>query len=380
MIRPLISLFFLFIISAQAYELSLTGILHSEYEQTYAKDNNTSLGDDSNSFSTSYIESLYVYDFTDDIFVSLGAKANYVVGNSTYTTPEYLRTKLSSDDINQMMISEASLNYSDDLVSFSVGRHYVDFDWIQGSIDGVIASIGNDEEHSLRMFWFNEFEELTYNYYVNITNINENLGMYGMIFKTHFTDDFELSIYNYYMQDLRNLAGAEIKYMHEAFALNLAYTRSDALSLALYVYDEEFWNASMEYLFNQKNYIEVGLSKTGKNGLFATGQLGSFMFGQFYLSNQVDRENALNGFAHYLYVSSSWRFDLIAGATQYDNSYIRIEDALFAAEIDTYLRYQYNSNVAFELGAMAMRVDERDPLQSNQSLVIFNLVLSYDVI
>jgi len=107
-------------------------------------------------------------------------------------------------------------------------------------------------------------------------------------------------------------------------------------------------------------------------------QMGNFMFGQFYLSNQVDRENSQNGFLKYIYANEKWRFELISGVTKYDNSFYEIQNDMKSFEVDSYLKYSYSKNVAFDLGAMYMNVDERDPLQNDQALVMFNMVVNYE--
>ena len=107
-------------------------------------------------------------------------------------------------------------------------------------------------------------------------------------------------------------------------------------------------------------------------------QMGNFMFGQFYLSNQVDRENAQNIFTKYIVALEKWRFELIGGATEYDNSFVEIQNTMHSYEIDSYLTYEYSKYLSFDSGVMYMNVDERDPLQVDQALVMFNVVVNYE--
>jgi len=366
----------IFASSLDDIDVKLTAILHNESEQMLGREGDDTLESEQNSFSSLYAHLVFDYDINEDFFLSLGAKANGVLGEDNYKTPFYLRTKMTSDDINRAIVSEASVNYDNDIFSLSLGRQDIHFDWLMGSIDGALGMLGSDDDVSLRLFWFDNYRHLQYNYYMQIDDINKNKGMYGGIFKLN-EDYVELALYDYFVEDLRNILGVDISLFFENIGLNLSYTSAKALDLALYDYDESFLNASVEYLYGH-NYAEFGVSQTGENGLLAMIQMGSFMFGQFYLSNQVDRENALNAYVKYIYANSRWRFELLGGHTQYDNSFVRLEDNLKAYEADMYLKYYYNDFLSFDVGAMYMDVDEHDPLQVDQALVMLNVVLSYE--
>jgi len=354
----------------------LTTIVHSEVEKMIGRDRDSTLIKDTNSFTSLYAQLVLNYDFSEDIFVSFGAKANGVLSENNYKTASYLRSKLTSNETNKAMISEASLNYDDGFFALNIGRQNVNYDWLLGSIDGALAMVGSDDDYSLRLFWFDSYQHLQYNYFSEIKNINSNRGMYGAIAKADL-GDVEFSYFDYYVEDLRNIAGSHINYINSNFGLNLSYASAKALSLALYDYDEKFLNGSFEFLVNE-HFFELGFSKTGKNGLLAMIQMGNFMFGQFYLSNQVDRENAEDIFLKYIYADEKWRFELISGATKYDNSFIEIQNSMKSYEVDSYLKYSYSENLSFDIGLMYMNVDERDPLQVDQALVMFNVVVDYE--
>jgi len=366
----------IFASSLDDIDVKLTAILHNETEQMLGREGDENLSSERNSFSSLYAHLVFDYDINEDFFLSLGAKANGVLGEDNYVTPFYLRTKMTSDDINRAIVSEASVNYDNDIFSLSLGRQDIHFDWLLGSIDGALAMLGSDDDISLRLFWFDSYRHLQYNYYMEIEDINNNKGMYGSIFKAN-SDYAEVTIYDYFVEDLRNILGTDLSLFFDNVGLNLSYTSAKALDLALYDYDESFLNASIEYLYGY-HYTELGISQTGENGLLAMIQMGSFMFGQFYLSNQVDRENALNAYLKYIYVNSNWRLELIGGQTQYDNSFVRLEEKLKAYEADIYIKYYYNDFLSLDIGAMYMDVDERDPLQVDQALVMLNVVLSYE--
>lgn len=357
-------------------DFKMTSIIHNETEQMLGREDDATLPRENNSFSTLYAELSLDYDVTENFFLSLGAKGNGVIGEDLYSTPMYLRTKMTSDDINRVLINEASINYDNNLFALTLGRQEVNFDWLTGSIDGALAMIGSDDDVSLRLFWFENYRHLQYNYYMQIEDINEKKGMYGSVVKVN-SYYAELTLYDYFVQDLRNISGADISLYFDNVGVNFSYTSAQALALALYDYDESFLNVSLEYLYH-RHYLELGFSQTGENGLLAMIQMGSFMFGQFYLSNQVDRENARNAYLKYIFAKEKWRFEFIGGQSQYDNNFVRIEHDLSSSEVDIYLKYQYNSYLGFDMGMMYMDVDERDPLQVDQALAMFNVVLRYE--
>jgi len=361
----------------EPYDLSYTSIMHSEYEKSLGKDSNNSFPSESNSYASWYNVLDLNYNVDDNFYISLSAKANLVLGEDTYKAPFYLRAKLTSDQLNQAIISEASINYDNSLYSFSIGRSDIDYDWLLGSMDGVIASIGDDNDISLRVFWFKNFTQLQYNYYFNINNINDGNGIYGAIVKARHSN-FEFTFYEYYMQDLRNLSGLHVNYTTNTYAINLSYSDGKALKLAIYDYDESLLQLSIETLFGN-NFIELGASVTGENGLLAMIQLGSFMSGQFYLSNQIDRENAKNIYFRYLKADKRWRFELLGGYTAYDNTFLSIADNLSSQEVDCYLAYQLNESWSLSGGVMAINVDEADPIGVDQLLAIFNVGYHYEL-
>ncbi len=361
----------------EPYNISYNTVIHSEYEQSIAKENNNSLPSESNTYSTWYSTLVLNYDVNDELYLTFGAKANLVLAEDRYHTPFYLRGKLSSKELNKLVVSEASINYDNSFFSLNIGRNDIDFDWLLGSMDGVIAAIGSDESISLRLFWFENFVQLQYNYYFELNNINNSQGMYGAILKSKISN-FEFSAYEYFMQDLRNIIGLHVSYITYNYALNFGYTDAQALSLALYDYDESLAQVSLETLFTN-HFIEVGASITGKNGLLAMIQLGSFMSGEFYLSNQIDRENAKNFYLRYIYAKNRWRFEILGGITNYDNTFLSIVDNLSSKELDSFILYNLDSSWSLSLGTMYMDVDEKDPISVDQFLVTLNIGYRYEL-
>ncbi len=360
---------------SQDIDVDFYSLLHAESESMLGKKDDINYPKETNTFASLYAYLTLTYDISNNFFVALSGKANYVLSEDTYKTPIYLRAKLTSDDINQAILSETSVNYDDNFYSLNIGRSEIDYDWIHGSMDGVIGMIG-DDEISLRAFWLQNFTQLQYNYYSEFRDINDKDGMYGVI-ATYTIDSVDFTIYDYYMQSLRNIAGGHMTFISNSMALNLSFTNAKALSLALYDYDESFVDISVEYL-HKKHYLEVGASLTGENGLLAMVQLGSYMFGQFYLSNQVDREGAKNGFIRYMYLNNKYNIEILAGLTNYDNTFKAIQNNLSSQEIDIYYSYKLDKDFSLDFGIMGMNVDERDPIGISQMLVMTNMVYRYE--
>ena len=375
----MIKYFFPLLLSISAFsqdiDVDFYSLLHAESESTLGKKDDINYPKETNAFASLYAYLTLTYDISNNFFVALSGKANYVLSEDTYKTPIYLRAKLTSDDINQAILSETSVNYDDNFYSLNIGRSEIDYDWIHGSMDGVIGMIG-DDEISLRAFWLQNFTQLQYNYYSEFRDINDKDGMYGVI-ATYTIDSVDFTIYDYYMQSLRNIAGGHMTFISNSMALNLSFTNAKALSLALYDYDESFVDISVEYL-HKKHYLEVGASLTGENGLLAMVQLGSYMFGQFYLSNQVDREGAKNGFIRYMYLNNKYNIEILAGLTNYDNTFKAIQNNLSSQEIDIYYSYKLDKDFSLDFGIMGMNVDERDPIGISQMLVMTNMVYRYE--
>ncbi len=360
----------------QTLDVNFLGMIHAESETMFAKENNNTYPSENNHFISLYTKLALTYDISDNIFVAAAAKANGVILEGTYETPHYLRSKLTSDDISRAIISEASINYDDNFFALNIGRNSINYDWLRGSMDGIIGMVGNEEIYALRLFWMNNFTQLHYNYYAEFPDINENKGMYGAI-ATAKAGNLEITLYDYYMQELRNILGMHINYIDNYRAFNIGHTETKALSHALYDSDESFLNFSIEILRNN-HFVEFGGSFTGENGLLAMVQMGSFMFGQFYLSNQVDREYATNGFIRYIYANKQWRFELLGGITSYDNTMGSIQSNLLSQEIDIYVSYKFNKNLSIDFGMMGMNVQERDPVEVDQALIMTNAVYTYE--
>ncbi|MEA2099164.1 MAG: hypothetical protein U9P72_03445 [Campylobacterota bacterium] len=358
------------------YDITYTTLLYSESEQIEGKENNDF--EKERSDLSSWFNQLNVnYWASDNFYISLGSKANVVLNETPYKTPTYTLSKQNKKQLNKIDISEATMNYDNNFISFNLGRIDVNFDWLSGSIDGVLVSVGDDKKSSLRIFWFDTFTQQGYNNYFKVEDINDENGLYGTIFKTK-KSAFELTLYDYYMQDLRNTAGVHLNYTKDYFGFDFIYTDVKALSLAIYDYDESLAQFSLEYIYGH-NYIELGGSYTGENGLLAMTQMGTHIVGEFYMTNQINRQKAKNIYMKYIYLSSNWYLKLLAGASKYNNSFISLETNLKSFEIDAYYRYYFNKLFFINVGIMGMDVDERDPISFSKFSTTLTLGYKYEL-
>ena len=357
------------------YDITYSTMLHSEYEQTQSKsdelvDDDSSLVSWFNKFDINYIAS-------DNIYLSLGLKANLILDEQSYDETLYALDKQTEDELNNVDFSELTFNYDNQFLSINLGRIDLDYDWLSGSVDGALVSLGDDKKTSLRVFWFNRFTQQSYNSYLQVSSINDNDGLYATILKTK-QSDFEFTLYDYYMKDLRNSGGIHINYTNNHFGCDMVYTGVKALSNAVYDYDESLAQISFEYIYGF-NYVEVGGSYTGENGLLAMTQMGSGILGSFYMTNSVDRESAKNIYLKYIYLSQNWYFKFLAGFSRYDNSFIKIEDDLESFEIDTYYRYYFTKQFFVDMGIMGIDVDERDPIDFSKLSTTLTLGYKYEL-
>lgn len=378
---PLLSLFSSSMLLADPIyiplELKFNGIVHSEKEWMNPEKKSGSVVEDTNSFTSFYGELSLRYDFHENFNIMLGGKTNQVVSEEKYQSTTYLSTKMGSEKIDTTLLNEASLNYDNGLLALNLGRQEVSFDWLRGSIDGALGMVGNDNSHSLRVFWLNNYYQLQYNYESEIENINNNEGMYGVISKNSISN-FELNGYLYRIDELRDIYGGSFTQLFDSFGYSINHTEAKPLSLALYDYHETFTSISAD-LMVKRNLFQLGYSQTGKNGLLAMLQMGNEMYGQFYLGNQVDRENAENFYLKYISVFNNIRVETVLGTTNYDNNFFRREKDLSSYEMDVYLTYQLSKNFSMDFGAMHMSVDEKDPLQVTQSAMMMNMVVEYEI-
>lgn len=315
------------------------------------------------------------YDLDERLFLSLGGKANLVPDRQAFGSEDYNKGLPGREDLERAMVHQAAVTWDDGFFALCAGRQQVRYDWLEGSVDGVTALAGDDRTTSLRLFWFNRYEELLPVFHMAQGNINDGYGLYGAIFRTK-TAGAEATLFDYHLPDLRNYAGGRFHLTRAKLGLNLNYARADALSLALYEEDETYAGASVEGLWGD-HYLEAGFSQTGEKGMIALIQMGSYMFGQFYLTGQVDRENAFNRFIRYIRIKGPWRFQAVTGATTYDNTFFRLEKGLTATETDLTLAWKPGGPWSFDAGYMRMDADNRDPIQANQQLLRFSGSYAY---
>ena len=371
-------LFFAISVFAQTdkYHMEYKAIFHSENNHLYEKIDNTVLPCDTSNYSALYQDVNLAYELDKNFFILTGAKTNYILYEDYFTLEPYASSQLTEDELNTAIVSEASLNYDDGLFSLSLGKNSIGYDWLSGSMDGAIAMIYNDTS-SLQFFWMNSYEQLYYNYYSHLDLLQDSKGLFGAIFHIQ-RENYDFNFYNYNFQNKHNIFGVNSTYIYENIGVKVAYTYLDNKDNELYSYNESLLDLSLHYLY-KKHYFQLGASFTGENGLYSMLGMGSYIFGQFYLSNQVDRNNAQNSFFRYSYTDNSWIFNSIIGTSIYNDTLL-VDEKLSSKELDLSTTYQINNSFSFNLGFIHMDADTKDPISANQTMIFTNLVFNYETI
>lgn len=345
---------------------SLSTSLTSEFEQSKSE-NNLSLQDDNTYLYNSFTQMQLAYDFNDDFYTLIGGKLNYQLYEKLYDNALNAANRESKEELNRADLSEASLNYDNDFIAFNVGRSLIDYNLLEGSMDGIIAMIGKEKNQSLRLFYIQNFQQFYYYYFLEDKNINDSKGLYGAI-ATLQRKEFKLEIFNYYMPSLKNLASGSFSYNHNNFAFH--FTHNHLSTLSELINDEEFTLTTFEYLLH-KNYFEIGASLTGANPLDSMYEFGYNNFTNFYFGNYTYKEDAKNIFAKYIYADNNYQFESLLGATNYAKKYN-------SYEIDLYLSYTFTKSFSCELGAIYSNAADLDLAETDKIAIITTMVYKYE--
>ena len=152
--------------------LEFSSSINSEYEASLKKESNPNFVNDNSYFHNSFSELAIDYELSDTFYALLNAKASYQLYEKKYTDPNYSRTIQYAKELNRAEISQASFNYDDGLFVLNAGRNDIDYEYLSGSMDGVIAMIGSDESYSLRLLYLYNLQKFYYNYFKDMKAIN----------------------------------------------------------------------------------------------------------------------------------------------------------------------------------------------------------------
>ncbi len=367
--------------------LQFESTLHYENEKVFGHDIvipgvlKKTYGDEHQNLATFFAVLAYRYLDEDDIFsINLEGRANYKLSKKEYQTPIYI-DKYNLDELDQAMVTVASIDLYSRYASVTLGRNNVHMDWLNGNIDTVML-YHEDSYLSARAFWFYNYYDFQVNYISKVEDVNDGRGIYGLYLQSgERFESFELGLYYYLMQSVRNIGGAKLSlYPTEQLTLNGSYSFSNDLRDG-HSYNEEYLRFWAQYLFNQYNEISMGISITGKKGLFAMLQFGSHPFSEFYLGNEIARPKAKNYYAAYDYIDDRIYLLGICGFTEYYDDIIenrRLKKAWMRSwEADLTAGVFMGEYLTFELSYMYKDVDSRDFLEFDQQLVMVNLTVAW---
>jgi len=384
--RLKVLLFFLLYLSLSAQEygtLSFESTLHFENETThghhvYIPDIvDKTYGDEQQKLATFFNILGYQYLSPDDTFaINLEARANLQLSKDEYETPLYIN-KFDLDDINQAIISVASIDFYTDYLALTLGRNSVDMEWLSGSIDTIMLYHENSYL-STRAFWFNNYYDFQVNYYAKNEEINENKGVYALYLQSGDNFElFEINIYYYLMQSIFALMGTQVAYFPtENLSLHASYSLAEDLREDRSV-DESYTRFWGEYLLNEYHSVELGMSTTGEHPLFAMLQFGSHPFSEFYLGNEIARPFAQNYYLSYEYLDDTFFLESIYGRTAYYDDTIQrgriIKEWMISYEFDITAGVFLNDYLSFDISYMYKDIDKKDFLSFDQRLIMANL-------
>ena len=213
--RYLLLLLFIALLEASASgTFSMEGTLYTEMEETNAHPvdsggvlPNVTFKDETQKLTTFYTIMNYTLFSQDEQWaLNLEGRAALQLGSDDYTNPVY-RSLYGDEEINQAVLTEASVDYYAERFAFSIGRNQLDLDWLSGSFDSVIA-YGMGEWIEARAFWFVNYYDFQYNYYTKYTDINDNKGIAGLYLQSgEALQTWEWAWYYYHIFDEGYLSG-----------------------------------------------------------------------------------------------------------------------------------------------------------------------------
>ncbi len=337
---------------------------------------NLTFDDQTQQFSTFYSILGYELASSDSQWVlNLEGRVALKLHNNNYSNRFY-RKLYGNENINQAVLTEASIDYYDTNFALSFGRNRLDLDWLSGSFDSVMA-YGVSDFIQMRTFWFINYCDFQYNYYTKYKEINDNKGIGGLYLQNaKARQQMEWAFYYYHVFDKAYLSGIKLQKSLNIFSLNASYSYLGNIGESR-LSKESFLRLWSDININDNNGFGFGYSQTGENGLLSMLKFGAHSFSQFYLSNALDRSKAKNFYLKYSYENTLFLFESIAGVTSYrGKSLIRLqqtETKMRSFEVDLNLWYALSENIMLSLGYMLLDLDKKDNLAFDQNLLTLSL-------
>jgi len=379
----LFSLLYLSLLAQEYGTVTFESTLHYENETTFGQNIiipnviNKTLDNEQQKLATFYNILGYQYLSPNDTFaINLEGRANLQLSKSEYETPVYIN-KYNLDSINQAIVSVASLDLYTQYFTLSLGRNSINIDWLNGSLDSILLYHENSYLIA-RAFWFYNYYDFQVNYFAKNEDINDKKGIYGLFLQSGDSfEGFDLHLYYYLVQSIFALTGTQFAYFPTVeLSLHTSYSLAKDLRIDK-SFDETYTRFWGEYLINEYNSIELGMSLTGEHQLFAMTQFGSHPFSEFYLGNEIVRPKAENYYISYEYLGDTFYLQGIYGRTDYyGETYNKnrvIKEWMQSQEIDITTGFFINDYLSFDISYMYKDADEDDYESFDQQLFMANL-------
>jgi hypothetical protein len=237
----------------------------------------------------------------------------------------------------KIVISALSLDYYFESMVVSGGRQNIDFDWLQGSFDGLLGyAIYGDFE--VKLFSFLAYELLTPSYYLQYTK-EKMPALHGGMFR--YKDDQHWDISSYLYHQSRALsAGLSTLYHLD----NHLFTVEGALYQNK-LYKETLLKFAYSTSVMNSFRVEFGGLKSGKNGVSELLRYGDSRINTLKVGNLYYLPNASNLFLSLAYEDERLFLHSTVGVSHYDIEQTRSS----LTQFDTSLYYYLKENIFLEM-------------------------------
>ncbi len=365
-ISLIISIFILAIF-AQDKRLNYQGMLF--YEQS-SKTNRVKSKENQYLFSFYSILEYGLLSKDEKWGLNFEAVANIKLKDSNYKTTTYKKKFSSNNSSSFLSISMASIDYYNQNFAISVGRNIIDLDYLSGSVDSILG-IYLYESFQIRAFWFLNYYDFGYNYYIKYKNLNDNKGIGGIhIQSKNIIKDFEFRLYYYSALNTQYLVG--VKFLKEFYSFNLegSFAYSNGYK------SESFLEFSIDKTLYNRHIFEIGYSKSSKDGLKDMLKFGSYPLNKFYLANSLDKDDAKNIYIKYSFDKDNYYINTIVGKTDYVKKYQKVQNTKYeklnSYEIDLVAGYILRDNLLLEFGVIML-----DSFEVDQNLLFLMLSMEF---
>lgn len=249
---------------------------------------------------------------------------------------------------NDAIMNIASLKYTNEDLSISIGRQEIDLEWLGDFNEAVVAEVTSIPNNTITMGYTKRQAEIGIDFVEDFRNINENKGVYVVDVKNSTFENIELNPYFYSAPDLADFYGFKFSYDNDLFGATAHYALSN---------EDTQKNGNIYNLEARLNILGFTLS-TGYIGTqedIGAGNISSFGDN---MSPLDDGEQVYLADAKTVYMAASYSINdltlkAIYGATQFSEDNLDVDEFNMIAEYSiteelstalTYVDYKEEQN------------------------------------